>query len=334
MAGQRTSLASLAGHKVEDVPGRDAPTLVHLALEIVTATPLNRRTDFGTDDEQRELGESMRRRQLQPIVVVSRVPYLKQFPEHTDRVGAATYVVINGERRYRSAKRVGLATIEAVIRDGLTASRKDLVDAVLTENLDRKTLNPIEEAAAVEVMVAEFGSARAVAEHRGKHETWVSQRRSLLRLSPEMQQLVISRAMPIEKARKLAKAIKDHDLDAEQQAQWWTDDRAGALRERDSPAIAAGAPPLVENLTAVKSGGSAARPRPEPDASSNGSRIPATRVPAVTPSSATNLTAVKSPDPQAGVLPWSSPEELDRILREKMTNDDRLDLAELLMLED
>ncbi|MFI7246368.1 ParB/RepB/Spo0J family partition protein [Streptomyces qinglanensis] len=265
MAGRRTSLASLAGGKVEDVPGRGDATLVRLPLSKIVRTALNKRIDFGTQEQLTELGHSMERQQLQPIVVVSRVSYLRCFPEQTEHVGEATYVLANGERRLRAARQVNLHTIEAVIREEVAANRKTFLDAVATENLDRKNLDPIEEALTVETMVAEFGSARAVAEHRGKHETWVSQRRSLLRLSPAMQQLVREKTMPVEKARKLAKAVKDNNLDDDQQAQWWGDEQAAPLAK----APVNGQPPAQrkpsqENLTAVKSQPSSKRDNSTP----------------------------------------------------------------------
>lgn len=246
MAGRRTSLAALAGQTVEDVPGRNDPTLLRLTLDKAVPTPLNKRLNFGTDEELAELGESLRREQLQPIVVVSRAPYLKLFPEHAEHVGTTTYVIINGERRYRAAKAVDLGTIETVVRDKIATSRKGLLDAVLSENIERKNLDPIEEAHAVEALVAEFGSARAVAEHRGKHEAWVSQRRSLLRLSPAMQELVRGRDMPVEKARKLAKAVKDQGLTEHQQSEWWD-------TERRIPQQGSAPSERKKNLTAVKS---------------------------------------------------------------------------------
>jgi len=248
MAGRRTSLASLAGSKVEDVPGRGDATLVTLPLAKIVRTTLNKRLNFGTPEELAELGESMRRQQLQPVVVVSRVSYLRAFPEEAENVGEATYVLANGERRLRAAHQVGLPAIEAVIREEVAADRKAFLDAVATENLDRKNLDPIEEALTVEAMVSEFGSARAVAEHRGRHEAWVSQRRSLLRLSPAMQQLVREKEMPVEKARALAKAIKDDGLNDQEQAAWWRAEQAAA--QASPPAQRK---PLRKNLTAVKS---------------------------------------------------------------------------------
>ncbi|GAA4978466.1 hypothetical protein GCM10023205_53150 [Yinghuangia aomiensis] len=236
MAGQRTSLASLAGKKVEDVPGRDAVTLLTLPLSAVAPTPLNPRTHFGTATELAELASSMRRRQLQPIVVVTRTLYLKHFPEHDRIVGSeqTSYVIAVGERRFRAACAAGHATIEAAIRDEVIATRQDFVDAVLSENLDRKNFDPIEEAHAINLLVQEFGSARAAAAHRDKKESWVSQRRSLLRLAGPIQDLVRTKQMPVEAARSLAKAVKDHQLDAQQQLDWWAAKQLAVASARDT----------------------------------------------------------------------------------------------------
>lgn len=251
MGGQRTSLAGLAAQKVETVPGRDQATLVKMLVSTIAPTPVNPRADFGSKEELVELGESMRRQQLAPVVVVSRASYLKLFPEHAEQVDAATYVLANGERRFRAAQAAGLETIEAVIREGVAQDRKTFVDAVVTENVDRKNFDPIEEALAVEALVKEFGTARAVAEHRGAGESWVSQRRSLLRLAPDMQQLVRKRVMPVEKARHLAKAIKDQGLDGEQQREWWEAELGRPkVRERQQGESPPRAEP--ENFTAVK----------------------------------------------------------------------------------
>ncbi|MGR6998740.1 ParB/RepB/Spo0J family partition protein [Yinghuangia aomiensis] len=237
MAGQRTSLASLAGKKVEDVPGRGAVTLLTLPLAAVVPTPLNPRTNFGSDTELAELGASTRRRQLQPIVVVTRALYLKHFPEHDRIVGSdeTSYVIAVGERRFRAASAAGHATIEAAIRDEVIATRQDFVDAVLSENLDRKNFDPIEEAVAIDLLVQEFGSARAAAAHREKTESWVSQRRSLLRLADPIREMVRAKEISVEAARSLAKAVKDHKLDPQQQLDWWKARQLAAASTRDTP---------------------------------------------------------------------------------------------------
>ena len=67
---------------------------------------------------------------------------------------AGTFELVAGERRLRSAKAAGLEVIPAIIRE--TADADMLRDALL-ENLHRVQLNPLEEAAAYEQMLNDFG---------------------------------------------------------------------------------------------------------------------------------------------------------------------------------
>jgi len=218
-AAKRISLASLAADRVEDVPGRSAPIMTRILVEQITPTPFNVRTEFGSRDELAELGESIRVRQLQPVVVVSRAQYLRVAPEHAEHVGTASHVLVNGERRFRAARAVGLSTLDAVIRDEIADTRAAFLDAVFSENLDRRQFNPIEEARAVERMVAECGSATAAASTWRKSEGWISQRRALLKLVPALQQLVARGEMPVRVARSIATLPASEQEAAWQQAQ-------------------------------------------------------------------------------------------------------------------
>ncbi|WP_225829220.1 ParB/RepB/Spo0J family partition protein [Streptomyces naphthomycinicus] len=202
--GRRTSLATLAGAKVEDVPGRSDPVLLSLPLDKLHCTRFNPRRNFGTADELREFGEKLKKEQLQPAVVVSRAAYLKLWPDEADNVGSATYVIANGERRYRASKLVGLMVIEAVHREDVARSKADFLDAVQSENNDRKDLDPIERAIAIETMVTELGGADQVAAYYGKTKGWVSQQRKLLKLVPELQDLVSAGEMAVRVARDIA----------------------------------------------------------------------------------------------------------------------------------
>ncbi|MDX6220066.1 MAG: ParB family transcriptional regulator, chromosome partitioning protein, partial [Frankiales bacterium] len=69
--------------------------------------------------------------------------------------GAARYELIMGERRWRASQRVGLALIPAIVRE--TPDTDMLRDALL-ENLHRSQLNPLEEAAAYQQLLADFGA--------------------------------------------------------------------------------------------------------------------------------------------------------------------------------
>lgn len=217
--GRRVSLVALANEKVEDIPGRSAPTLVRLRISQLAPTPLNPRRDFGSDTELNELGESMKVRQLQPVVAVSRAAYLKLWPEHEDAINSADFVLANGERRFRAARHVELDGIDVLVREEVADSRTTFLDAVLTENLDRKNFDPIEEALAVAAMVGECGSAKKAAAQFRRHESWVSQRRALLKLTPELQECVRSAELPVRIARSIASLPPDQQELAWRKAQ-------------------------------------------------------------------------------------------------------------------
>ncbi|WP_432185424.1 ParB N-terminal domain-containing protein [Streptomyces tendae] len=204
MAGRRTSLAALAGAKVDDVPGRSDPVLLSLPLDKLHCTRFNPRRNFGTDEDLRDFGEKLKKEQLQPAVVVSRAGYLKLWPDEAERVGTASYVIANGERRYRASRLVGRGKLEVVHREDVAASRASFLDAVQSENNDRQDLDPIERAIAIETMVTELGGADKVAAYYSKTKGWVSQQRKLLKLTAELQNLVSAGDMPIRVARDIA----------------------------------------------------------------------------------------------------------------------------------
>jgi len=333
MAGKRTSLASLAGAKVETVPGHGDPTLVRLSLDSIAPTPVNTRKNFGTAESLTELGESLRRRQLQSIVVVPRTAYLRIFPEHREQVGTATHVLANGERRYRAAKQVNLDSLEAVIREEVADSRQDFIDAVTSENLDRKNLDPIEEAEAVELMVGECGSATAAAQRFGRTSGWVSQRRSLLKLVPEVQSLVRSGEIPVREARELVGVAAD-----EQMAAWRgravqrEQEKAKPRPARKFKAVPDPRPELGKQKALPEDADPERERTPASPAADDGQGVYRGKNSLSAPTG--QLTLVPgSPESAAGVeaeaplllpkpMPWHDPRQVLLIAREKMTRED------------
>jgi hypothetical protein len=81
--------------------------------------------------------------------------------------------------------------------------------------MDAPATDAIEEARAVEEMVTECGSAAKAAERFRRHESWVSQRRALLKLTPPLQNSVRSGELPVRIARSIATLPAD-----EQEAAW------------------------------------------------------------------------------------------------------------------
>lgn len=210
--GRRTSLAALAGDAVEDVPGTSDLTLLHVPLDKLVATRFNPRRNFGTDEQLLEFGLILKKRQLQPAVVVSRSAYLELWPNEAEHVAGATYVIANGERRYRGSKEAGLERLWVVHREEIASSKAEFLDAVLSENNDRDDLDPIERAVGMETMVQELGGAGAVAAHYGKSAPWVSQQRKMLKLVPELQALVSSGEMSQREGYRIAGLPADEQV--------------------------------------------------------------------------------------------------------------------------
>ncbi|TWH44269.1 ParB family chromosome partitioning protein, partial [Rhodococcus rhodochrous J38] len=77
----------------------------------------------------------------------------------------------------------------------------------------------LEEAKAVELMVSEFGSADAAAKKLGRSKGWVSQRRALLKLAPELQAALRAGDLAVRQARSLARVPLEEQVAAWEAAQ-------------------------------------------------------------------------------------------------------------------
>jgi ParB family transcriptional regulator, chromosome partitioning protein len=103
-------------------------------------------------------------------------------------VGDGTYELIAGERRWRAAKRAGLQTIPALVRD---VDDTTSLEHALVENLQRTDLNPLEEAAAYQQLIEEFGlTHEQVAMRVGRSRAAISNTLRLFQLPPAIQKLV------------------------------------------------------------------------------------------------------------------------------------------------
>ena len=100
-------------------------------------------------------------------------------------VDAGGYELIAGERRWRAAKRAGLAVIPCLVRgaDDLAS-----LEAAVVENLHRQDLNPMEEAAAYKQLIEDFSlTHEAVATRVGKSRAAISNSLRLLQLPATLQ---------------------------------------------------------------------------------------------------------------------------------------------------
>jgi ParB family chromosome partitioning protein len=158
-----------------------------LPLESIVPNPRQPRSVFD-EDAMAELTASVREvGLLQPIVVR---------PLDGDR-----YELVMGERRWRASQEAGLETIPAIVRD--TADDALLRDALL-ENLHRAQLNPLEEAAAYQQMLDDFGCTHdELAQRIGRSRPQISNTLRLLNLSAPVQRRVAAGVLSAGHARTL-----------------------------------------------------------------------------------------------------------------------------------
>ncbi|MFJ8871220.1 ParB/RepB/Spo0J family partition protein [Streptomyces sp. NPDC102473] len=221
-----------------DVPAYE---LVRLRLNEVAPTPLNPRRNFGTTDELARFGEELRTAQLAACVAVSRGVYLRLWPDHTEQVGQAEHILVNGERRYRSALQVGLDALDFVVRDELAASRETFINHLLKENLDRADFDIIERARGISELVAvcaeesERGARARAAENLGKDRSWITHQLSLLDLPHEIQQMLSSGDLPERDGRLLVRHLKvSQNLSAAHLLRVLKEEKAARSAERET----------------------------------------------------------------------------------------------------
>ena len=116
-------------------------------------------------------------------------------------VGTARYQLVMGERRWRAAQEAGLAAIPAIVR--ATADDNLLRDALL-ENIHRVQLNPLEEAAAYQQLLDEFGVTHdELAARIGRSRPLITNMIRLLRLPIPVQRRVAAGVLSAGHARAL-----------------------------------------------------------------------------------------------------------------------------------
>lgn len=132
-------------------------------------------------DSVRELGV------LQPILV--------------RQLGPDRFELIAGERRWRAARRAGLATVPAIVRD---SDDRNSLEQALVENLHREDLNALEEASAFQQLIDEFSlTQEQVAKRVGRSRSAVANTLRLFQLPGSVQRMVASGELGAGHARAL-----------------------------------------------------------------------------------------------------------------------------------
>ena len=178
------------GHNATAPPAEE---LARLPLDVLQRGRYQPRVDMRPETLE-ELAASIKAQGVvQPIVV--------RPIEEPAVAGSQRYEIIAGERRWRAAQIAGLADIPAVIR---RIPDEAAIAVALIENIQRESLNPLEEARALERLITEFELTHAqAAEAVGRSRAAVSNLLRLLELAPEVGALLERRELEMGHARAL-----------------------------------------------------------------------------------------------------------------------------------
>jgi ParB family transcriptional regulator, chromosome partitioning protein len=172
--------------------------LADIAVSAIAPNPNQPRVHFD-ETSLNDLADSIREiGVLQPVLVRA--------------LGDGRYQLVAGERRWRAAQRAGLASVPAVIRvtDDMAS-----VEQALVENLHRQDLTALEEAAAFQQLIEDFGLTHdQVATRVGKSRSAVTNTLRLMQLPGAIQQLVADGRLSAGHARALLgsddRAFQEH----------------------------------------------------------------------------------------------------------------------------
>lgn len=111
------------------------------------------------------------------------------------------FEIVAGERRFRAATLAGLERIPVIVR---SLTDRETLELGIVENVQRADLNPVEEAQAYQRLIDEFGATQAdIAKTVGRDRASVANALRLLKLSPDVQQMLIDGALSAGHGRAL-----------------------------------------------------------------------------------------------------------------------------------
>ncbi|MBN1486797.1 MAG: ParB/RepB/Spo0J family partition protein [Anaerolineae bacterium] len=175
------------------IPGAGEPEaagLRQLSLEKIVPNPHQPRTKIREKDLQ-ELANSIQEHGIIQPLVVTRSPDLDK----------EEYQLIAGERRWRAARIAGLSEVPVIIKEAVP---QQMLELALVENVQRADLNSLEEAAAYQQLVVEFGLSQSeIAQRVGKSRVAVTNTMRLLQASPKVQEAVMEAQITEGHARAL-----------------------------------------------------------------------------------------------------------------------------------
>jgi ParB family transcriptional regulator, chromosome partitioning protein len=181
VSARRAAVAAATGVPTEGIaPPTELPT------NRISLNPDNPRSSLG--DLAELAGSLSTHGQKQAITVMNRDTYVKANPDHESDLEPEThYVVIDGSSRLAAAREAGLATLKVMVSDDQGSTSEELLESALVANIHRQDLDELDEAKALNRLLAIHGSQTALAKRLHRSQGWVSQRLALLNLTPDLQ---------------------------------------------------------------------------------------------------------------------------------------------------
>jgi ParB family chromosome partitioning protein len=184
---RRSGLGRGLGALIPEDEAVDGASLREVPVGAIEPNPYQPRVHFD-EETLASLAESIEELGiLQPVLV--------------RQIDADSYQLIAGERRWRAAQRAGLAEIPVIVRavEDITS-----LEQAVVENLHRQDLNPLEEAAAYQQLIEDFGlTQESLAGRVGRSRSAVANTLRLLQLSPPIQAQLIDGRLTAGHARAL-----------------------------------------------------------------------------------------------------------------------------------
>ncbi|WP_331719034.1 ParB/RepB/Spo0J family partition protein (plasmid) [Streptomyces sp. NBC_00289] len=181
VSARRQAVAAATGVPTDAVaPPTELPT------GRISLNPDNPRSTLG---DLTDLAGSLKTHgQKQAITVMNRDAYIKANPEReADLEPDTSHVVIDGSSRLAAAREAGLATLKIMVSDDQGTTSEELLESALVANIHRQDLDELDEARALQRLLAIHGSQVALAKRLHRSQGWVSQRLALLNLTEELQ---------------------------------------------------------------------------------------------------------------------------------------------------
>lgn len=183
VSARRAAVAAATG----GVPTEGVPDPTKLPVELISPNPDNPRTTFG---DLTALGNSLKDHgQKQAVTVMNRDAYVNANPARESELeDGTTHVVVDGSSRLWAAREFGVPALKVMVDDTQGSTEEELLESALVANVHRQDLEPMDEARALQRLLAIHKTQTKLAKRLHRSQGWVSQRLALLGLTPELQQ--------------------------------------------------------------------------------------------------------------------------------------------------